>query len=793
MPFGPWYLSPDDAHYVRRDTLLFIRARTMHRKMTVPRKPLVWLLVIAVSIGGLLSTDFYGQFHTSLEQFRQRHLQQTRELQDDVDAAAAVIDGLRVAAENHLQHGAGISSQYAEALGPVPNTEGYGLVMLPPPVSATERLNLTGLGPIDSPVLREELGAALELEPIFRWVKGIYPETPWVYYLSAQRFMAVYPFIPFEDFFMDEAFFGMDLYRLGQPDFNPRREHYITPVYEDEAGQGLMVTVGAPVYRANDFAGIVGFDLTIRSLSNVLQQYHQPGDVQYLVQKSGQVIAWAGALENHHGEHQTPPLDSFVSDLQSRLQGQEWTSLFLQHDGRYFHADRLANAPWILLSERSRLQVLGDAGLAVLPHMLFVLVLALGFLMYAHDRRAQERIRTENALRLERDKLKTMVDEQTHDLTEAKEHAESAARAKTNFLANMSHEIRTPLHAVLGFARIGLEESNDRESRVQFQRIVHSGKLLLRVLNDVLDLSRIDEGRLTLVQTPFQIRETIRDALDTVSEQANQKSLVLIKQISPSLPDWVAGDHVRLQQILMNLLSNAVKYTENGQITVDVTWESDHLRLSVGDTGIGITEEKMERMFQPFEQGDNSITREYGGSGLGLAITKSLVELMGGEINVFSEPGRGSEFVVQLPMTVADQPVSEQPQTSASMSAQLKDSRVLVVDDDPINRKLLTYLLSREGAEVSAANNGQEALDRIRKSNSTKFDFILMDIQMPLMSGYEAAGHILDLHPTLPIIGLTAHAFPEDGRKCLDAGMVECLTKPCAPEELLSTIRKHVH
>lgn len=762
----------------------------MLRQIPFAHNPLVWLLVIAASIGGLLVTALVRQYDSSIDLFRLRHEQQTRELQDDVDKAVAVINGLQIAAGSHLRHSASITSENLDAIGPVPGTDGYGLVGLETPADSMERLNLTGLGAYDTSTTEQELGAALELEPVFRWVKEIYPDAPWVYYLSDQRFMAVYPFIPFDSFFMDDAFFEMDLYRLGDPNTNPQREHYITPVYEDEAGQGLMVTIGAPVYRDDGFTGIVGFDLTIAALSSVLQAYHHQGDVQYLVQEGGQVIARAGLPSESDERGETRPLDSYVADLQSRLSWEPGDSSFF-HDGRYFHASQLSNTPWVLISERSRWNVLGDSVVATLPLLMLILVLVAGVMMYVRERHSQERMHTENALRRERDNLQNMVDEQTHDLKKAKESAEAATEAKSSFLANMSHEIRTPLHAVLGFARIGEEESHEPISRGRFEKIVASGEFLLRVLNDVLDLSKIEGGHLTLVRAPFELRRTIQNALAIVDEQAEKKSLILTGQTDPTLPDWVMGDEIRLQQILLNLLSNAIKYTEHGRITLDVSREADRVRMSVADTGIGIGREQMDRLFRPFEQGDNSTTRVHGGTGLGLFITENLVELMGGEISVSSESGQGSEFVVRLPLPVAERPADVETAWSESNDRQLQGLQALVVDDDPINRKLLGYLLSREGAETSFANNGREALDAVEQAEAGDLDLVLMDIQMPLMDGYEATRRIRAIDPALPIIGLTAHAFAEDGRKCIEVGMAAHLTKPCAPEDLVATIRRH--
>ncbi|MCB1772647.1 MAG: response regulator [Gammaproteobacteria bacterium] len=756
-------------------------------------KPLFWksalaAIVVAASMCGLLAMEVNRRLDTSVADFESRHVAQVRALKHEVDSAFAVVRGLQAAAGSHIDHAEALTSTYAGSLGPVPGTGGYGLSGLPAPMDSAARLNLTGLGPLGSADLARELNVALTLEPFFRWVKGVYPETPWVYYLSARRFMAVYPYIPFADFFMDDAFFAMDLFRLGQPDLNPGREPYITPVYEDEAGQGAMVTFGAPVYLDTAFTGIVGFDLTVRSLSRVLRQHHHEHDVHSVIGPSGEVVARiddaperldpAGSMD--------APMDSETLQAVIRASAREQGPFF--SEGRYRLGQRIANGGWVVVSERDRWHVWQEALSGSLPLFFFLLAIAGGGALYLRERHFQQRAATEGALRAERDKLQDMVDAKTHDLARSKDAAEAGAQAKAAFLANMSHEIRTPLNAVLGFAEIGQRDSREQTSQLCFHRIINSGELLLRVLDDVLDLSAIDAGKLALHEERFSLPATVADSVEMVAEKARSKSLALTVDIDDAMPRWFRGDRVRLQQILLNLLSNAVKFTDHGAVRVSVAWRDGQVRLDVSDTGSGLSDEDRERLFRPFEQADNSMTRRHGGSGLGLSIAHSLAHLMGGNVQVSSERGQGSSFCVTLPLVPVDKPSDADVVRPRLEQARLDGLTILVTDDDSVNRSLLDYLLSREGADVLFAENGLQAVKEVRTGHATSLDLVLMDIQMPVMDGYEATQRIGEIAPALPVVGLTAHVLPDDGEKCGRAGMVEHLAKPCDSETLVSTI-----
>ena len=389
--------------------------------------------------------------------------------------------------------------------------------------------------------------------------------------------------------------------------------------------------------------------------------------------------------------------------------------------------------------------------------------------------------------------LEERVLRRTAELEAARDEAQRLAHVKSDFLANMSHELRTPLNAVLGFAHIGLRDSTGSPAQAQFGRILGAGDHLLHVINDILDLSRIEAGKFVVDSRVFALRAVIADASSFVIVDARSKGLAYHCEIADDVPNWVRGDALRLQQTLVNLLSNAVKFTEHGHVRLDVTAESegrDMVCFAVDDTGIGVDAGQAERLFEPFEQADNSTTRAHGGAGLGLAICRRLADLMGGSIAVTGTPGSGSCFALRLPLPPA--PPAQLPARPAAERGRLAGVRLLAAEDDEVNRILLEELLRHEGAEVLFAEDGMQAVQRLDERGAAAFDAILMDVQMPVLDGYEATRRIRDVHPELPVIGLTAHALPEARRLCLEAGMVEHVVKPIDMAELVAAIRRHV-
>jgi signal transduction histidine kinase len=375
--------------------------------------------------------------------------------------------------------------------------------------------------------------------------------------------------------------------------------------------------------------------------------------------------------------------------------------------------------------------------------------------------------------------------------------AKRLAAVKSDFLANMSHEIRTPLNGVLGMAHVGYRHSDGRHhARDTFAKILKSGKLLLGIVNDILDFSKIEAGMLKIESIPMRLVDVLGGSLDIVRDAARDKRLSLKIKKSPTLPTACQSDPLRVQQVLTNLLANAVKFTEQGSVTLEASCEGDDLVFRVSDTGIGMSKEHLDHLFVPFEQGDRSMTRRFGGTGLGLAISHRIVSLMRGGIQVQSDLGQGTRFEIRLPYIPATflPPVVESTPGTARFPAgqRLAGLSILVAEDNEINQVVIEDNLLAEGASVVMVGDGQAAVDQVRENGPDAFDLVLMDIQMPVMNGYEATRLILEMDANLPVVGQTAHAFEEAKEECLECGMVDHITKPIDPDRLIETVLRNV-
>lgn len=383
-------------------------------------------------------------------------------------------------------------------------------------------------------------------------------------------------------------------------------------------------------------------------------------------------------------------------------------------------------------------------------------------------------------------------------IIKGQQQAEEANQSKSDFLANMSHEIRTPMNAIIGLSHLCLQTPLNDKQRDYVSKVHYSARSLLGIINDILDFSKIEAGKFDLENADFNLQSNLANIDSLIGHLAREKRLHFDIHVDPDVPLYLWGDAERLRQVLLNLAGNAVKFTQVGSININVKLnhasnDKVELEFCISDTGIGISEQQMSHLFQPFNQADSSTSRKFGGTGLGLAICKRLVEMMGGKLWVESTIDKGSHFFFTAQFGIGREfEFNHQPNAEDLLArSQLKGRRILLVEDNPFNQQVAKELLEKIGVKVTLANNGSQALEQLHDAT---FDIVLMDIQMPIMDGFEATRLIRE-NPALStqcIIAMTANAMIEDRQRCISAGMNDFITKPITPDLLYQTLAKWI-
>jgi signal transduction histidine kinase/CheY-like chemotaxis protein len=549
------------------------------------------------------------------------------------------------------------------------------------------------------------------------------------------------------------------------------------PVVEQTA-DGFGVIAFLPVYRHVTGLGnpvLAGFAASVTQVPDVvesgLRRINPTGLDLYVFDRSAPP---AKQLLNYHPSPSGSKRGAAASEallanvlheqISVSMGGRDWSFVFVPTP-EYISAAH-SWRPWILL---------GIGSLLTIGVVLYFLLQA------AHNKKTLGLVNSLEAV--------------NRELAAARDQALEASRSKSQFLANMSHEIRTPMNGVLASTELVLDTGLTSEQRELISACHVSGQQLLAILNDILDLSRCESGKLVLEQVPFDLHCEVAGLMKLYQVIAQQKGIELKLNWKDATPMWVRGDPTRLRQVLANLMSNALKFTDAGSVTLAVSSEPGfhskaRTKFIIEDTGIGIPPGILPSLFSPFVQGDGSTTRRYGGTGLGLAICKQLVALMGGSIDAHSELGKGSRFIVHVDFESA-LPVKQVNEPQANRASLPKRLHVLVAEDNPVNQLVAQRLLERHGCSVDVVATGTAA---VLRHQAEKYDLILMDCQMPELDGYDAARLIRTLNhlDRVPIIALTAQAFPGDRERCLAAGMDDYVCKPIDASQFIATVRRWI-
>ena len=617
---------------------------------------------------------------------------------------------------------------------------------------------------------------------------------------------------------------GMQPLRWAGPRNNPQRGPVWTSPHVAAGGRGMVVTLLLPLYEANRLLAVAGTDVALEHIDELLMAHPVSHSRLWVVDERGVVVASTHG-QRHRSERVSladlaVPLTE-ADALRRPVSPAQWTLV----------ADAPVGALWWAALVRAQGAVAAALGCLALIGVLLrlqrqrVVGPALRLAQFVQDvsedpdttippvpphwkasftqvaASARERQAMVEAITRKTEELERRVTERTRDLTalnqrlrQAKAEAEASSAAKSAFLASMSHEIRTPIHAIAGMTYLLSEADLSPRQKEYVDEVIKANKHLLRLLNAVLDLAKIEAGKLELDSAPFDLDHVLGNVRSLFTQEMRQKGITFEVLRLDKGPVALVGDALRLTQVLVNLVNNASKFTEVGSVRVLVScdhseWGKTRLKLEVQDTGIGLSQQQIQRLFKPFTQADKHTSRRYGGTGLGLTITKAFIDAMGGRIGVKSAPGQGATFVVDL--TLPRHTESFSPASTTPMPLEIvpgfSGKRVLLAEDNPVNQRIAQEILQREHLQVDLVCDGEQAVQRCKER---RYDLVLMDVQMPQMDGMQATRLIRQLGVTTPIIAMTANTTLQDRNECLQVGMSDFLGKPFSPVAFVNMIKK---
>ena len=674
----------------------------------------------------------------------------SKSLEQRIKGTVLALEFLEVVVKDHYSKKDTLTLNYADKLYSVDENNLFAL-------NVENLANITGFGGVsNSKDIRLEIEMAVELTQYLKTIYGTNKNYAWIYYMSKNKFQVTYPYMPSTDFIFTPKTMDKPLWKMALEENNPNHKMFVTPLYFDEAGNGLMVSVGAPLYVQKEFIGSVNIDVTLKSLNIFLKDKNLNKGKYFILNSQKQIIA-ADGIDGFDNKSIFLADDIIHSDIFSKTSTNSELKLI---GDNYLYIIKPKNAPWTMYYYKNKYQVYQELVYYVGALLLIVLMLF---------------------------KIKSLL----RNLKIAQEKANKANAMKSSFLANMSHEIRTPMNSVIGFSSLLANTDLNQEQKGYVNSIKNGGKNLLSLINDILDISKIEAGKFKIEEMDVNIKN-LADEINTLfSMKCLEKGLVLNIEISNNTPSFIRSDELRIRQILINLLSNAIKFTPEGSITLKIEYkDSQDLVFSVIDTGIGIIQEEQKHIFEAFAQQLEQSNKVYGGTGLGLSISIKLAHLLGAELSCSSDGIRGSSFVLRM---INIQRVKKELSVEKTTQERVvfSQQKVLVVDDVAENRLLLKEMLKHLQFEVVCANDGEDAYT---KAQERTFDIVLTDIRMPILDGYGLLKKLKadSRYDNIPILAVTASIMRDEKEKVLKYGFNALIEKPVEQESLMHSLKNYL-